>query len=82
MMRKPKSADKNENYEDDGSTDDSSGQNASNDSSGFFNEKMLNMLKSIVPPEQRATFDNLSMLLSSMSYDNTSNADEDKERKN
>ncbi|NLC18597.1 MAG: hypothetical protein GX757_05145 [Clostridiales bacterium] len=63
---------------------DSAGSNQSDKStsSGLINEKMLDMLKAIVPPEQRSTFDNLSMLLSSMSYDNTSNADEDKERNN
>lgn len=49
-------------------------------SSGLINDKMLDMLKAIIPPEQRSKFDNLSMLLTSMSYDNTSNPDEDKEQ--
>jgi len=69
---------------DENGINDSEGSNqpGKSSSSGLINEKMLDMLKAIVPPEQRSTFDNLSMLLSSMSYDNTSNADEDKERNN
>ena len=59
----------------------SSGQNSSSgSSSSLLNDKMLDMLKAMVPPEKRSTFDNLSMLLSSMSYDNTSNPEEDKEQ--
>ena len=61
---------------------DSSKPQNSSGSSGIINDKMLDMLKSLVPPEQRATFDNLSMLLTTMSYDNNSKADESKEQSN
>lgn len=45
-----------------------------------MNSKMLEMLKSMVPPEQMSTFENLSMLLNTMSYDNNSKSDESKEQ--
>jgi hypothetical protein len=48
--------------------------------SGFkMNDRMFDMLKAMVPPEQMSTFENLSMLLSSMSYDNNSKPDDSKE---
>lgn len=47
---------------------------------GKMNDRMLEMLKAMVPPEQRATFENLSMLLNTMSYDNNSKPDDSKER--
>lgn len=34
------------------------------------NSNMFDMLKEMIPPEQRSTFENLSMLLKTMSYDN------------
>lgn len=43
------------------------------------NDMMFEMLKTMVPPEQMSTFENLSMLLNSMSYDNNSKTD-NKER--
>lgn len=43
-----------------------------------MNNKMFDMLKAMVPPEQMSTFENLSMLLGSMSYDNNK-PDEKKE---
>jgi hypothetical protein len=46
---------------------------------GKMNDRMLEMLKAMVPPEQRATFENLSMLLNTMSYDNNSKPDDNKE---
>ncbi len=46
---------------------------------GFMNNKMFDMLKSMVPPEQMSTFENLSMLFNNMSYDNNKN-DDNKER--
>lgn len=49
-------------------------------STPVINDRMLQMLKAIVPPEQKVTFDNLSMLLNAMSYDNNSKADESKEQ--
>lgn len=60
--------------------DDVKPETASSGSTGMINDKMLDMLKAMIPPEQRATFDNLSMLLSTMSYDNTSKPDESKEQ--
>jgi hypothetical protein len=47
---------------------------------GKMNDKMFDMLKAMVPPEQMATFENLSMLLNTMSYDNNSKPEESKER--
>ncbi|HWT74590.1 MAG TPA: hypothetical protein VN258_07700 [Mobilitalea sp.] len=43
------------------------------------NDMMFELLKTMVPPEQMATFENLSMLLKTMTYDNNSKPD-DKER--
>ncbi len=42
---------------------------------GRSNDMMFEMLKAMVPPEQKSTFENLSMLLNSMSYDNNSKND-------
>jgi hypothetical protein len=50
--------------------------------SGFANQGMFDMLKTMVPPEQQSTFDNLRMLFSTMSYDNNSKPDDYKEQKN
>lgn len=51
--------------------DPSSGDHQTPSGSGFqMNDKMLEMLKTMVPPEQKATFENLSMLFNTMSYDN------------
>jgi len=50
--------------------------------SGFMgNNQMFDMLKAMVPPEQMSTFENLSMLLNTMSYDN-SKPDDSEEHKN
>lgn len=43
-----------------------------------MNNNMLNMLKAMVPPEQMSTFENLSMLFKTMSYD-SNNHDDSKE---
>lgn len=48
--------------------------------SGPMNNKMFDMLKAMVPPEQMSTFENLSMLLNSMSYDNNSKPHDSKEQ--
>lgn len=47
---------------------------------GFPNQAMFDMLKTMVPPEQQSTFDNLRMLFSTMSYDNN-NPNDHKEQK-
>lgn len=48
-----------------------------------MNNKMFDMLKAMIPPEQKGTFENLSMLLNNMSYDdNNSKPDDDKECNN
>lgn len=47
-----------------------------------MNDKMFEMLKTMIPPEQQSTFENLSMLLNSMSYDNNSKPDDSKESPN
>ncbi|MDF2845170.1 MAG: hypothetical protein K0R00_3596 [Herbinix sp.] len=41
-------------------------------SSNKSNNMMFEMLKNMVPPEQKSTFENISMLLNTMSYDNSS----------
>lgn len=51
----------------------------SNNQNPGMNNKMFDMLKAMVPPEQMSTFENLSMLLNTMSYDNSSKPDESKE---
>jgi hypothetical protein len=43
---------------------------------------MFEMLKSMVPPEQLGTFENIRMLLNTMSYDNNSKSDDSKEHEN
>ncbi len=48
---------------------------------GFANQAMFDMLKTMVPPEQQSTFDNLRMLFSTMSYDNNSKPDDHKEQR-
>lgn len=48
---------------------------STNSFGGKSNDMMFQMLKTMVPPEQMTTFENLSMLLNSMSYDNTSKPD-------
>ena len=53
--------------------DDANSNNKSND-------KMFEMLKGMIPPEKISTFENLSMLLNTMSYDNISKPEESKER--
>ncbi len=45
-----------------------------------MNNKMVDMLKAMIPPEQMSTFENLSMLLNTMSYDDTSKENENKEQ--
>lgn len=50
--------------------------------SGFnMNNPMFEMLKTMIPPEQMGTFENLSMLFNTMSYDNNK-SDDNKEHEN
>ncbi len=56
--------------------------NSETKDSGFANQAMFDMLKTMVPPEQQSTFDNLRMLFSTMSYDNNSKSDDHKEQNN
>lgn len=49
--------------------------NSSNTNPGKPNNMMFEMLKTMVPPEQISTFENLSMLLNTMSYDSNSKPD-------
>lgn len=46
------------------------------------NKMFFEMLKAMVPPEQLSTFENLSMVLSSMSYDNNSKPIDSEENNN
>lgn len=60
------------------STSETKQENApqSNNNNGFRgNDMMFELLKTMVPPEQASTFENLSMLLNSMSYDSNSKPD-------
>lgn len=53
---------------------------SSNSAGGFnMNNPMFEMLKTMIPPDQKSTFENLSMLLNTMSYDNNSKSDDNKE---
>lgn len=56
--------------------------NPSSPQSNISNKRMLEMLKAMVPPEQQSTFENLSMLLNTMTYDNNSKPDDSKENEN
>jgi hypothetical protein len=49
-------------------SDDKQGSDSPTGNNG--NDAMFEMLKSMVPPEQLSTFENLSMLFKTMSYDN------------
>lgn len=46
------------------------------------NNAMFEMLKTMVPPEQASTFENLRMLLGTMSYDGNSKSDDSEEHDN
>jgi hypothetical protein len=74
-----------------GSEDTSSEDTASRDSqththdneNSFTNDNpMFEMLKTMMPPDQQSTFENLRMLLNTMSYDNNSKSDDSKEHDN
>lgn len=63
------SDDSDQNDSPDAKSPDSEGSQSTG--TGFkINDKMLEMLKTMVPPEKQSTFENLSMLLNSVSYDN------------
>jgi hypothetical protein len=63
-------------YHDDQSHSQSSENSFTNDN------PMFDMLKTMMPPEQQSTFENLRMLLNTMSYDNNSKSDDSKEHDN
>jgi hypothetical protein len=71
------STDKNDDFN---STEKNEASEENNSSGGFAKNPMFDMLKAMVPPEQLSTFENLSMLLNTMSYDNNSKSDDNKER--
>ncbi|MDF2905787.1 MAG: hypothetical protein K0R34_1108 [Herbinix sp.] len=52
------------------------------ESSSTNDNPMFEMLKTMMPPEQQSTFENLRMLLNTMSYDNNSKSDDSKEQEN
>jgi len=58
-------------------TKDSDKNDAPMNGNGFGkpNDMMFDMLKTMIPPEQMSTFENLSMLLKTMSYDDNSKSD-------
>lgn len=49
------------------------------DTDKVTNDGMLDMMKSMIPPEQMDTFENLRMLFQSMSYDDNNKSDQSKE---
>ena len=51
----------------------------SNQNNTTNDNPMFDMLKTMIPPEQQSTFENIRMLLSTMSYDNNSKSDDSKE---
>ncbi|MBH1942176.1 hypothetical protein I5677_14850 [Mobilitalea sibirica] len=55
-----------------GSSKETGSQSGSGSNS---NKSMLEMLKAMIPPEQQSTFENLSMLFNSMSYDDNNKTD-------
>lgn len=76
-------ADPPEAEKDSASAPDKDTSTQSNNSSGpmNMNGKMFDMLKTMVPPEQMSTFENLSMLLNTMSYDNNNSNSKPDEKK-
>lgn len=66
----------------DAASKDSHNHTHNNESSFTNDNPMLEMLKTMMPPEQQGTFENLRMLLNTMSYDNNSKSDDSKEHDN
>jgi hypothetical protein len=52
--------------------ENSGNQNGNWNPGSGSNDRMFEMLKTMIPPEKQGTFENLSMLLKTMSYDNNS----------
>ena len=75
------SSDKKENTDTKDSSQEANSTNSSN-APGGKNNMMFEMLKTMVPAEQKGTIENLSMLLNAMSYDNNSKSDDSKEHNN
>lgn len=59
--------------------DSSTSDSTHNDGNSEDNGNMLNMLKTMIPPDQMNTFENLRMLFNTMSYDDSRKADQKKE---
>jgi hypothetical protein len=66
----------------DTASQDSQSHTHSNEKNTANDNLMFEMLKTMVPPEQQGTFENLRMLLNTMSYDNNSKSDDSKEHDN
>ena len=60
----------------DTASQDSQSHTHNNESSTTNDNPMFDMLKTMIPPEQQSTFENLRMLLNTMSYDNNSKSDD------
>jgi len=63
----------------DTASQDTQSNTQSNENNFTNNNPMFEMLKNMMPPEQQGTFENLRMLLNTMSYDNNSKSDDSKE---
>lgn len=72
-------SDENNQSETSNSSQEANSEDNSTNATGGTNNMMFEMLKTMVPPEQKSTFENLSMLFNSMSYDNNSKSDDSKE---
>ncbi len=66
----------------DTASQDNQSHTQGNENSFTNDNPMFEMLKTMMPPEQQSTFENLRMLLSTMSYDNNSKSDDSKEHEN
>lgn len=54
----------------------------SNEKNSSGDNPMFDMLKTMIPPEQQSTFENIRMLFNTMSYDSNSKSDDSKEHAN
>lgn len=71
-----------DNTSEDAASQDNQSHTQSNENRANNDNAMFEMLKTMIPPEQQSTFENIRMLLSTMSYDNNSKSDDSKEHDN
>ena len=71
-----------DNTSEEAASQDNQSHTQGNEGSFTNDNPMFEMLKTMMPPEQQGTFENLRMLLNTMSYDNNSKSDDSKEHDN